>query len=225
MIAEFNQQVDGINLAAKDSLTLGDFFLRMNHLLHDCVDERYRLHYGDIQQYVFMCWLQSLEASGLTRRLLPSTPLDSANQDDWLKVCNITLNGLSGGEQQRLRLASLIFVEKIKYEVYCGKLSKDVFGALSLHPVQLLLLDEPDQFIDQNFFSVLSNLLKCLDEEHRQVLSIVVVVHKEVSELTLSSKEIDLPMRLRQLQISAPSDVDHDGSNITKTFSLIRCVS
>ena len=123
-------------------ITVGDIMLRMNHLLsHPTVtkrDERdgddieyYPLR-GDgskIQGYMLSSMIDALTASGLFSRLVePILALVSDDQQDekYLALCRCVITGLSGGEQQRLRLASLFFLEKVRYDVFCGRLSPEV---------------------------------------------------------------------------------------------------
>ena len=138
LIAESSQQVDGKNLGERSSFTLGDFMLRMNHLLKHSLDEQYGLNDDNSTGYIYASLVKVLQACGLTQRLLPQqhckhSDVEAAvSREQWLQICNTSLHGLSGGEQQRLRLASIFFVEKVKFDSYC----KAVQHKVCPHPLK-----------------------------------------------------------------------------------------
>ena len=130
LIAEYSQQVEGINLGTRDAVTLGDVMLRMNNILNNCMlTDGYCncLHTQDRNSisYIHRAFLEAIDASGLTNRF--SISKDFPDLRDHLEsMCSIPMHGLSGGEQQRLRLASFFFIEKLRYAVYMGKIGSEV---------------------------------------------------------------------------------------------------
>jgi ABC-type lipoprotein export system ATPase subunit len=206
-ICEESQAVGNINLGERvGSLTIGDLLLRVNGLLQDCTDDSYALHEPNTPQIMMTYLYAVLQAVSLVDRLFfhtslstplayalppsstpPLTPLSHFNSQElsilYSHLCHTPLIGLSGGEQQRLRLASLFLLERIRFDVHEALLPSSVISQLETQPMQLLLLDEPDHHMDSNFLLVLSQLLQTLTPTHQQGLILVVIMHQEVISL------------------------------------------
>jgi hypothetical protein len=111
--------MDAVNLAERSaSVTAGDILLRINGLLRDCASDTYELVEGLHPTAVYEMVSTVLDAAGLKGRLRdaaegsePGTAVERLR-----RVCAYSLTGLSGGEQQRLRLASLFLVERIRFQ-------------------------------------------------------------------------------------------------------------
>jgi energy-coupling factor transporter ATP-binding protein EcfA2 len=198
-ICEESQAVGNINLGERTGyLTVGDILLRVNGLLQDSTNDSYALHGPNTPQIMMVYLYQVLEAVSLVDRLLflqlsvsagapSSRDLLSRFKNDkqlseemYSHLCHTPLVGLSGGEQQRLRLAALFLIERIRYDVHRSILSSSVIPQLETQPMQLLLLDEPDHHIDSNFLLVLSLLLRTLHPSHQQHLILIVIMHQTI---------------------------------------------
>jgi energy-coupling factor transporter ATP-binding protein EcfA2 len=212
-ICEENQAVASINLGEGGAVTIGDIFFRINGLLEDCIGDDYSLQSGNTSHIMISYLFEVLKAVSLFDRLLSqyfnqhnkhSTGVetiaslsDSELNEIYSKLCNTPLTGLSGGEQQRLRLASLFLLERIRYNVMIGTLPKSIIGKIETQPMQLLLLDEPDHHIDSNFLSVISLLMQTLHQDHLRNLIILIIMHKDVISLQSLQQTFDFQTEKR----------------------------
>lgn len=151
-------------------------------------------------------------------------------KDLYLKICKSQLTGLSGGQQQRLRLSSLFLIERIRYDLRFQKLPSPPLSSsineIEHHPMQLLVLDEPDHHFDDDFFIVLSRLLSTLDFNHQESLITIAVLHKELHEERLTklfkdeSKEF-FP-KLRVLKMKSLGFIDRNDVEMEIKYPLLK---
>ena len=82
------------------------------------------------------------------------------------------------------------------------------------NPMQILLLDEPDQFIDQDFLKIFSKLMGILEDSHRNSLITLMIIHKEISSVVTNSSDNEsnkvLQSSIRMLKISSPVAMEQD---------------
>lgn len=176
-VSELNQSLDSFNLGEKGAATLGDVMLRVNGLLADAASDSYEPAKQLTPEEVGAAMVAALDAAGLTPRIVRPAfggDVPAVTQAVLAKACAFALKGLSGGEQQRLRLASLFLLERLRYDVWRRG---EAIPHLEPQPVRLLLLDEPDLHIDIAFPSVFASLMRTLHSEHLAMLAAVVVMH------------------------------------------------
>lgn len=176
-VAELSQSLDSFNLGEKGAATLGDVMLRVNGLLADPASDSYEPAKQFTPEEVGAAMVAALDAAGLTPRIVRPAfggVVPALTQAVLTKACAFALKGLSGGEQQRLRLASLFLLERLRYDVWRRG---DAIPHIEAQPVRVLLLDEPDLHIDIAFPSVFASLMRTLHPEHLQMLAAVVVMH------------------------------------------------
>ena len=251
-ICEESQAVESINLAEKGALTLtlGDYLLRMNGLLKSCIDDdKYELVECISSKRMLKYIYDVLCAVSLEERLLHQLGyyswdnIEKLNEKEnkikieieelYVKLCKIVLTGLSGGEQQRLRLSSLFLIERIRYDVKYGRISSSpspssssIIKDIESHPMQLLVLDEPDHHFDKDFFFVLSRLLSTLDLNHQENLTVIAVLHKELhKEILINSFQGELKSfspKLRSLTMKSLGYVDRNDKEMESKYPLLR---
>lgn len=223
-VSEMSQALDSLNLGEKDAATLGDVMLRLNGLLADTVSDSYEPAKPLTAEEVGTAMVAALDAAGVTDRIrIPAfgAVVPAMTQQILSKACGFALKGLSGGEQQRLRLASLFVLERLRYNVWRRGAAVPYLEA---QPARLLLLDEPDHHIDAAFPSVLASLMRTLHVDHLAQLTTVVVMHSvlDVASVAACALPPRFVPRLGLIQLSekllvqaaAPADA-HDAVNGT----------
>lgn len=183
-VAEMSQALESFNIGEKNAATLGDVMLRTNGLLADAAADTYVPITPLTAEEVGQAMVAALDAAGLTTRIRRPAfggEIPSMTQEVLAKASALALKGLSGGEQQRLRLASLFLLERLRYDVWRRG---EAIPHLEPQPVRVLLLDEPDHHIDIAFPAVLVSLIRTLRPGHLALLAIIVVMH---SPLDVSS--------------------------------------
>lgn len=242
-ICEENQSVESINLAERGTLTLGDYLFRINGLLESCVDDEYKLVSCISMRKMLRYVYEVLYAVSLEERLLCEFGcgiLDIMNLDEesvkelYLKICMSSLSGLSGGQQQRLRLSSLFLIERVRYDIRFmrrefinfSSFSDSIIKDIEHHPMQLLVLDEPDHHFDDDFFVVLSRLLSTLDLNHQENLTIVTVLHKDLHEdklmKSLKDESKEFIPKLRILKMKSIGCVDRRDVEMEMKYPLLK---
>lgn len=176
-MAEVTQALDSLNLGERSAATLGDVMLRANGLLSDPTSDAYAPIKPLSAAEVCCAMIAALDAAGLgirVRRPAFGSNVASSHQARLTKAGALSLYGLSGGEQQRLRLASLFLLERLRFDVWHRG---EAIPHLEPQPARVLLLDEPDHQIDIAFPFVFASLMRTLHPEHLPLLATVVVMH------------------------------------------------